>query len=82
MQRSWLSCAKSDCSMSKNRTTHNRILHSVSSFVITIPQPFGQPPLHKGAFGAVRRRKCCGNLKLHSKGERIAAPVTSVTGSQ
>ena len=46
------------------------------------PQKPRQPPLHKGAFGAVRRRKCCGNLKLHSKGRRIATPVTSVTGSQ
>ena len=38
MQSSWLSCAKSDYSMSKNRTAHNRILHSASKCAGTIPQ--------------------------------------------
>ena len=47
MQRSWLSCAKSDYSMSKNRTAHSRMLHSVADCVGTIPQTLltqGQPP--------------------------------------
>ena len=35
----------------------------------------GQPPLHKGGFGAAELRNCKGNLQLHHKGAQIATPV-------
>ena len=38
MQSSWISCAKSDCSMSQYRTAHSQILRLMSHCVRTIPQ--------------------------------------------
>ena len=72
MQRSRLSCAKSDCSLSKNRTAHSRQPLMQSNRWGTIPQTLrtqGQPPLHKGAIGAVGLHKCGGILILLCSGE-------------
>ena len=46
--------------------------------------PSGAPrhlPLHKGGFAAQQLRKCSGISQPSDKRERIATPVTSVTGS-
>ena len=59
--------ANSDYSMSENPAAHNRKPHTNSSRWGTIPQTLltqGQPPLHKGAFGAVRSRTCGGRLQV------------------
>ena len=59
--------ANSDYSMSKNPAVHNRQPHAKTNRWGTIPQTLltqGQPPLHKGAFGAVRCRTCGGRLKV------------------
>ena len=60
MQSSWLSCAKSDCPMSKNRTAHNRKPHAETNRWGTIPQsakltaPFTQRGLWCGGIQRVR----------------------------
>ena len=59
-------------------------MHSLFYCVGTIPQTLltqGQPPLHKGALGAVELHKCVGILILLCKGERIAtveAPLSQL----
>ena len=75
--------ANSDYSMSENRTAHNRKPHAKTNRWGTIPQsakltaPFTQRGLWCGAPPEVLWK-----LEIAQQGRRIAAPVTSVTGSQ